>query len=127
MATKRKTQINPTEELELGKRLKTARKLAGMNQAKLADQIGITFQQIQKYENGTNRVSALRLVKMADILKADIQYLLGMEKDSSHKMPFFNTEEIKIVKALRMVTSPKVRGKIVQLACALAEDETYNT
>ena len=127
MAKKRKKQINSAEELELGQRLKAARKLAGMSQAELAGPIGITFQQIQKYENGTNRVSALRLVKLANILDVDIQYLLGMEKDTSHNIPFLGTEEIKIVKALRMVASPKVRGKIVQLACVLAEDETYNS
>jgi len=127
MAKKRKKQINLAEELELGQRLKVARKLAGMSQAELAGPIEITFQQIQKYENGTNRISALRLAKMANILDVDIQYLLGMEKNSSHKMPLLNTEEVKIVKALRMVTSPNVRGKIVQLACALAEEGTYNT
>lgn len=69
-------------DLEVGRRLRAQRKLAGFSQQALADAAGITFQQIQKYENGANRVSASKLVRMAEALGVDHADLLPRKADA---------------------------------------------
>lgn len=72
----------------VGKRLRMRRSLLGMSQEKLADSVGVTFQQIQKYEHGTNRVSAGRLLKFSEILQVPIDYFyedLERKRDSLKK------------------------------------------
>lgn len=73
--TKRKTKGTPDNvDVHVGQRLRVRRSLLGMSQEKLAEAIGITFQQIQKYERGTNRVSAGRLYQFSKILGVPIAY-----------------------------------------------------
>ena len=66
----------------VGKRIRHRRWLVGMTQQQLADQVGIKFQQIQKYETGANRVSASRLWDIAKSLQVDISFFFeGIERD----------------------------------------------
>ena len=67
---------NPID-VEVGGRIRTRRLLLGMNQQALADALDLTFQQVQKYEHGANRVSASRLAAMAKILAAPISYFFA--------------------------------------------------
>ncbi len=70
-------------DLYVGSRLRHRRKLTGLTQQQLADRIGVRFQQIQKYESGTNRVSASRLYKISEALATPIQYFFdGYKKES---------------------------------------------
>lgn len=62
---------------DIGGRIRSHRNLLNMSQTDLAEQLGITFQQIQKYEKGTNRVSGSRLMKMCEILKVSPNVLLN--------------------------------------------------
>jgi transcriptional regulator with XRE-family HTH domain len=62
---------HPTD-LHVGTRIRTLRALAGLNQTELATRVGVTFQSIQKYERGTNRVSASRLQEIAEVLGVPI-------------------------------------------------------
>ena len=72
---KRKTKGSPDEvDIHVGQRLRIRRSLLGMSQEKLAEAVGITFQQIQKYERGTNRVSAGRLFQFSRILDIPVTY-----------------------------------------------------
>src|SRR4029077_9426264 len=64
-------------DVEVGGRIRTRRLLLGMNQQALADALDLTFQQVQKYEHGANRVSASRLAAMAKILAAPISYFFA--------------------------------------------------
>lgn len=66
-------------DVEIGARVKLARKIAGWSQQQLGDVAGITFQQIQKYERGQNRISASRLVEIAKALNKPIAYFYGDE------------------------------------------------
>lgn len=66
----------------VGKRLRLRRALLGMSQEKLADRIGLTFQQIQKYERGTNRISASRLYQFSQILDVPVTYFYEQVGDS---------------------------------------------
>ena len=61
-------------DTQIGQRLKEARRAQGLSQTLLAHALGITFQQIQKYENGINRVSAARLYDIAQVLGMPITY-----------------------------------------------------
>jgi len=67
---------NPID-VHVGRRIRMRRLLLGMNQQKLADALGLTFQQVQKYEAGANRVSASRLSAIADILGAPISHFFA--------------------------------------------------
>lgn len=71
----------------VGKQLKTRRKLLGISQEKLADSVGVTFQQVQKYERGANRVSASRLFSFSKILDVTIDYFYdGLDDKSKIKI-----------------------------------------
>lgn len=67
----------------VGKRLRLRRALLGLSQEKLADAIGLTFQQIQKYERGTNRISASRLYQFSKILDVPVTYFYEQVGDSA--------------------------------------------
>ncbi len=72
----------PTNELknltiQIGQRIRKQRKISNMSQTDLGDVIGVTFQQIQKYENGNNRVSAATLYSIAKVLEVPITYFYG--------------------------------------------------
>lgn len=70
-ATKRRTSVDPID-IHLGARLRQQRVLAGLSQERLGKELGITFQQIQKYERGTNRIRASTLFHMARILNVPV-------------------------------------------------------
>ena len=61
-------------DIEIGSRVRMRRISVGMSQEKLGDMLGLTFQQVQKYEKGTNRISVGRLVDIAKILGVDIHF-----------------------------------------------------
>ena len=67
---------NPVD-VHVGARLRQRRKLLGMNQTKLGSSIGLTFQQVQKYEKGTNRISASRLYALSGTLDVPIEYFFS--------------------------------------------------
>lgn len=69
----------PIDKL-VGRRIRQRRWLAGLSQQALAEQIGVKFQQVQKYETGANRVSASRLWMIADVLGVQIPYFFGDEE-----------------------------------------------
>lgn len=71
-------------DIHVGKRVRQRRWLTGMTQQKLAELVGIKFQQIQKYETGANRVSASRLWDIADALDVDVSYFFeGMPSEDA--------------------------------------------
>ncbi|MBL4805330.1 MAG: helix-turn-helix transcriptional regulator [Alphaproteobacteria bacterium] len=73
--SKMKTKGTPNEmDIHVGQRIKVRRSLLGLSQEKLAESVGVTFQQIQKYERGTNRVSAGRLFELSKILDVPVNF-----------------------------------------------------
>jgi transcriptional regulator with XRE-family HTH domain len=85
-----------TSEIDLyvGKRLRRRRRLLGLTQQSLAEQVGIRFQQIQKYECGANRVSAARLFELSEALSVPIQYFY---EGLSTQDPLFNTPDPDVI------------------------------
>ena len=108
------------------------RKMLGLSQEKLGEKLGITFQQIQKYEKGTNRVGASRLQAMSDALEVPVAYFFpeagsgapGMKEDGTAlMMDFMSTSEgLDLSRAFTRIRSAKVRRKVVELVRALADD-----
>ena len=84
---KMKTKGGPNDiDIHVGQRVKVRRSILGLSQEKLADALGITFQQVQKYERGTNRISASRLFDLMKILNVEPNYFfeqIGSDKNLS--------------------------------------------
>ncbi|WP_299373107.1 helix-turn-helix transcriptional regulator [uncultured Tateyamaria sp.] len=72
-------------DVHVGKRIRQRRWLIGMTQQKLADLVGIKFQQIQKYETGANRVSASRLWDIGDAMGVPVAFFFEGVRDPSHE------------------------------------------
>ncbi len=111
--------------------------MLGMSQEKLGDSLGITFQQIQKYEKGTNRVGASRLQNISSILNVPVSFFFedapgdpstgqpGMSEASSsnYVVDFLSSSEgLQLNRAFVKIEDPKVRRKLVDLVKALAAD-----
>jgi transcriptional regulator with XRE-family HTH domain len=113
------------------------RLLVGMSQEKLGDQLGVTFQQVQKYEKGTNRIGASRLQRIAEILGVPVSFFFeggpgGAEAvsgfaeapASSYVVDFLSTSEgMQLNRAFARIEDPRVRRKVVELVKALAAEE----
>ena len=123
---------NPTD-VYVGSRIRMRRKMLSLSQEKLGEKLGITFQQIQKYEKGTNRVGASRLQAMSDALEVPVAYFFPDSSSEAHHgvkeegaafmMDFMSTSEgLDLSRAFTRIKSPKVRRKVVELVRALGED-----
>ncbi len=125
---------NPID-VHVGTRVRLRRKTSKMSQEQLGDQLGITFQQVQKYERGTNRVGASRLWKISQVLEVPVQYFYDGLKDgiyddvskntqSSIIYEFINSSDgIALATAVSQITNRAVRRQILELARSLAEQE----
>ena len=113
-------------DVAVGLRLRQLRKSQGMSQGKLGQALGITFQQVQKYERGTNRISASMLVKAAKELGVSASSILPDEGKPAPKSPSIlsmiatlrGVEEL--VDAYARITSPRLRRAVLYLARSLA-------
>jgi transcriptional regulator with XRE-family HTH domain len=119
-------------DVYVGARLRMRRTMLGMSQSKLGELLGVTFQQIQKYEKGSNRISASRLQHTARVLEVSPGYFFdgapaqaepGFAETSpqSYVVDFLaSTEGLQLNRAFLRVRDPKVRRRIVDLVVSLA-------
>jgi len=84
MSTKKTKGTATDVDVHVGQRLRAKRTLLGMSQEKLAEIIGLTFQQVQKYERGTNRISASRLFDISHALSVPVSYFFDQMSDVSN-------------------------------------------
>jgi transcriptional regulator with XRE-family HTH domain len=126
---------NPIDR-HVGARLRMRRMLIGMSQEKLGDALGITFQQIQKYEKGANRIGASRLQELARILGVPPAFFFedapsgeapapgfAEPSASSYLVDFLATPEgLQLNKTFALIRDPKVRRSILDLIASLARD-----
>ncbi|PIT69184.1 helix-turn-helix domain-containing protein [Bartonella tribocorum] len=106
-------------DLFVGKKIRLRRQMLKMSQKALGHALGISFQQVQKYEKGLNRVSAGRLKEISDILNVPVSFFYAdvitkQHALSSHDEVISNTEEYLLLKRFRTLTSIKQRA-ILQL------------
>lgn len=127
-----KKEPNPIDVF-VGSRVRMRRLMIGLSQERLADGLGITFQQVQKYEKGTNRIGASRLQAIADILgvhpsfffqeddKAQSRGAVADIHESQEISSFVASKEgIALNKAFLKIADPVLRKKIISLVAAMA-------
>lgn len=125
-----KKKPNPIDVL-VGSRVRMRRLMLGLSQEKLGERLGITFQQVQKYEKGTNRVGASRLVAISEILNVapgfffqDDSTLLPREviiAEPDEIATFIKSSEgVALNRAFAKIKDPALRKKVVALTKALA-------
>jgi transcriptional regulator with XRE-family HTH domain len=128
---------NPTDK-HVGARVRMRRMMLGMSQEKLGDALDLTFQQVQKYEKGANRIGASRLQQIAHILQVPVSFFFegapnatGAPHDGMSEAPspayvsdFLATSDgLALTKAFMNIKSPKLRRRIVDLVEQMAADE----
>jgi transcriptional regulator with XRE-family HTH domain len=124
--SKPKTKTANPVDKHVGSRLRMRRLMLSMSQEKLGDAFGLTFQQVQKYEKGMNRISASRLQQAAQILDVSVPFFFegapgGHELDGNASSPayvneFISSEDgVRLIKAFMRGPRPAVRHRIVNL------------
>jgi len=115
----------------VGARLRLRRAQLDMSQSELGELLGVTFQQIQKYERGTNRIGASRLFHVAQALQVGIPYFYeGLNEDGSHALASDASDELydfiaspdglSLAKAFQRVPDQSVRRRIIDLLRSMA-------
>ena len=129
-----KKQANPVDA-HVGNRVRLRRMLVGMSQERLGELLGLTFQQVQKYEKGVNRIAAGRLFEISGILGVPISFFY--EDVNSHRaagfaeggepppvMEFVSSGEgLQLSLAFMRIKDTKVRRRILDLVRSLADEE----
>ena len=132
----RGTGIPNPIDVHVGQRIRMRRLLLGMNQETLAESLGLTFQQVQKYEHGTNRVSASRLSEMAKVLDAPIAYFFRdlpsaadaqvNAEDQMWREQLQQPETIGLVRFYYAISDPTVRRQFLEMIKAVAQSVGTN-
>lgn len=132
---------NPID-IFVGSRVRMRRMLVGMSQEKLGDSLGLTFQQVQKYEKGANRIGASRLYQIARVLSVPVDFFYdGIQLDeasgvngladaepANFELDMLSTSEgIQLNSAFFSIRDPKVRKKVLELVKALGETGNFDT
>lgn len=126
---------NPVDA-HVGSRVRLRRMLLGMSQERLGESMGLTFQQVQKYEKGVNRIGASRLFQISKILDVPVQFFFeeapyagdgsqaaGLAESDSETfiLEFLNSREgLELNRAFVKIADPKVRKSVVDLVRALS-------
>ncbi len=132
-------QPNPID-LHVGSRLKLRRTMMGMTQEKLGDALGVTFQQVQKYEKGANRIGASRLQEIARILDVPVSFFFEDAKQAvveapPGRMEFGFAEDVSpfdgsrgssseahaLAKAFTRIADARIRRRVIDLVETLAD------
>lgn len=120
--------------------------MIGMSQEKLGEKMGLTFQQIQKYEKGTNRIGASRLFQLSQILDVPVQFFFedaplggamrgqaaaagfAESKTEAFLLDFLSSRDgLELNRAFVKITDPKVRKKVVDMVRAISESAGMGT
>jgi transcriptional regulator with XRE-family HTH domain len=131
---------NPIDR-HVGSKVRMRRMMLGMSQEKLGDALGLTFQQVQKYEKGTNRIGASRLQQISDILQVPVAFFFegapsipgrptGMSEQASpsYVSDFLATSDgLALTKAFVQIKDAKLRRRIVDLVEAIVDRAAATT
>ncbi|MCX2695393.1 MULTISPECIES: helix-turn-helix domain-containing protein [Ochrobactrum] len=131
-----KKKPNPID-VHVGSRIRLRRNMLGLSQEKLGESLGITFQQIQKYEKGTNRVGASRLQAISSVLTVPVSFFFedapgsnastqpgfAEDNEATYVVDFLSSNEgVQLTRAFTKIADPKVRRKIIDLVKSLAAE-----
>jgi transcriptional regulator with XRE-family HTH domain len=118
-------------DVHVGKRVKMARLASGLSQEKLAQALGVSFQQLQKYENGANRIGPGRLHAIAKMLNLQVSFFFeGLEKVrpgerdalGAAESALSTKEGVRIALALSRIHSPELRRRVANLLEQMIDD-----
>jgi len=118
---RRELMKKDTFDQELGRRIRAHRLRLGYSQEKLGSMLGLTFQQVQKYEKGTNRVSSERLIDIAKLIDVHPMELLTEERQAgmaANSSPFEfiqNARALKLLKAFSQIKDRELQNAVVDL------------
>ncbi len=134
---RRGSGIGPVD-VHVGARVRVRRTLMGMNQAQTGDALGVSFQQMQKYENGTNRISASRLFALSRMLDVPVQHFFDdmpaavaasspatekrgrVKKPPSYEPdPMARRETLQLVRAYHKIRDPQIRKHLFEMTKTL--------
>jgi len=131
----RKKAPNPTDQ-HVGSRVRMRRKMLAMSQGKLGAALGLTFQQVQKYEKGTNRIGASRLQQISHILRVPVTFFFegtpnasaphgSNESQLSAAIDDFvsNSDGLRLMRAFMRIDNATLRRRIVKLVQEIAGDD----
>jgi transcriptional regulator with XRE-family HTH domain len=110
----------------VGTRVRARRQIVGLSQERLGDALGVTFQQVQKYEKGTNRISASRLQQIAGLLGVPVAYFFEgapgapQSADPSSGELLVDKDGAELLRAFNAVSDEDMRRAIISLATAAA-------
>lgn len=130
MRKKRTTKVNARSvqdsDVALGERIRARRIQVVMSQEDLGRALGVSFQQIQKYEKGTNRISSGRLIQIVNALQCSVTDLVGNGKNGPIKSTQFSRyasskEGVAIINAMANIPTAAVRRQVISLAESLSE------
>ena len=122
-------------DVHVGSRVRLGRTLLGLSQTNLGDAVGLTFQQIQKYERGANRIGSSRLYQFSQVLDVPVSFFFddmpeaaggspgGLSEDApsaSESDQFIKRESLELVRAYYKIANPVVRKRIFELVKAVA-------
>lgn len=125
---------NPVD-LHVGARIRMRRKVLGVSQEKLAEELGLTFQQVQKYERGANRVSASKLYEIARALSAPVAYFFegltdpsipgSVCEDAEQFMHDFlmTPEGLELAAAFPKIRRGRIRRRLLDLVRCMVDEE----
>lgn len=132
-------------DVHVGQRIKLRRTLMGMTQGKLGESIGLTFQQIQKYERGANRVSSSKLWQLSNVLDVPISFFFDDMPDSIRQsfpgytgetaesdipeehLTLHRRQTLELVRTFSRLQDPVIRKRVIDVVRAIAESETVNS
>ncbi len=123
--SKRGEGPNPID-IHVGQRLRLRRTLLGLSQESLGEAVGITFQQLQKYERGANRISASRLFNLAQVLGVPVSFFFdelnigGVPTVTTETDSMARRETLELVRAYYRITDPQVRKRLFELTKSVA-------
>ena len=134
----RKTRGKPNAvDIHVGNRVRQRRTLLGLSQERLASALDLTFQQVQKYERGANRIGAGRLYQLARALDVPVTYFFEEMEDAAHPAgqsvhedtpsayqadPMTQRETLLLVRAYYAIPDPAVRRRMLDLMRSMADD-----
>ena len=132
---RRRTKGPDPIDIHVGGRMRMRRMMLGMSQVKLGEAFGVTFQQVQKYEKGVNRMGSSRLQQAADILGVTVPFFFegatggtyepdGSAPSAAYVNEFVSSEDgVRLIKAFARLPRPALRQRIVAVVREIAGDD----
>ncbi|MCK4712057.1 MAG: helix-turn-helix transcriptional regulator [Marinosulfonomonas sp.] len=112
-------------DIHVGKRIKEIRTVRGFTQSNVAEHLGISFQQLQKYETGANRVSASRMFELSKLLQVSPSFFFeGLEGEKYESMPPMDMETARIASVLSSITNEKLKSRLNTLISEIARSDS---